>query len=178
MTMIRPEGEPTVNTEYALIVYILYLVAYVVGVTAVVGVIIAHIQVGSAHPVLASHYRFQIRTFWVGLLYLVVGAILTLVMVGFLIWAWWFILSLVRNIKGPIALNEKRPILKPTSWLFGRPARLTRRGAASPFSRAIERLRSALRLRRMRVVRSSDGARACLDRLEPAFDQGAVFEGH
>jgi uncharacterized membrane protein len=119
MTMIRPEGEPTVNTQYALIVYILYLVAYGVGITAVVGVIIAHIQVGTADPLLASHYRFQIRTFWVGVLYLFIGAVLMLVVIGFLVWIWWFIWSLVRNIKGLIALNEKRPILKPTSWLFG-----------------------------------------------------------
>jgi uncharacterized membrane protein len=120
VTVTNPQGGPPIAIDQsALVVYILYLVAYVVGVTAVVGVIIAHIQVGSADPVLASHYRFQIRTFWVGLLYLVVGGILMLVVVGFLVWAWWFIWSLVRNIKGLIALNEKRPILKPTSWLFG-----------------------------------------------------------
>ena len=93
--------------------------AYAVGITSVIGVIIAHIQVGSADPLLASHYRFQIRTFWVGLIYLVIGGILVWVLIGFLVLAWWFIWSLVRNIKGLLALDENRPIGDPTSWLFG-----------------------------------------------------------
>ena len=79
MTGPNPGPQPLIsNPQLALIVYILYLAAYVVGITAVIGVIIAHVQVGTAEPVLASHYRFQIRTFWIGLLYLVVGGILRL----------------------------------------------------------------------------------------------------
>jgi uncharacterized membrane protein len=34
--------------QLALIVYILYLVAYFTGITALIGVIIAHVQIGSA----------------------------------------------------------------------------------------------------------------------------------
>ena len=61
--------------------------------------IIAHVQVASADPLLATHYRFQIRTFWIGILYLVVGTILTVVIVGIAILFWWFVWSLVRNVK-------------------------------------------------------------------------------
>jgi uncharacterized membrane protein len=32
---------------------------------------------------------------------------------------WWFIWSLVRNVKGVLALNEGKPIQNPTSWMFG-----------------------------------------------------------
>jgi uncharacterized membrane protein len=103
----------------ALIVYILYFVAYFTGITAVIGVIIAHLQVGTADTMLASHYRFQIRTFWIGLLYLIIGAVLTLVLIGFAILLWWFIWSLIRNVKGVLALNENRPIANPASWMFG-----------------------------------------------------------
>ena len=66
-----------------------------------------------------THYRFQIRTFWIGVLYIVVGSILLFVLVGFLVFAWLFIWSLVRNIKGLLLLNENRPIRDPGSWLFG-----------------------------------------------------------
>src|SRR5262249_38257500 len=31
----------------------------------------------------------------------------------------WFIWSLVRNVKGVLALNENRPIANPSSWMFG-----------------------------------------------------------
>lgn len=114
-----PNQPVVTNPQLALVVYILYLVAYVTGITGLVGVIIAHVQVGSADPLLASHYRFQIRTFWIGLLYLVVGWVLVFILVGFLVLLWWFIWSLIRNIKGILALNENRPIANPTSWLFG-----------------------------------------------------------
>jgi uncharacterized membrane protein len=122
MTQTEPgRTQPPLVTKssMALIVYILYIAAYFVGITAIVGVIIAHVQKGTGDALLDSHYDFQIRTFWVGLLYLIVGGILMFVLVGFLIWAWWFIWSLIRNIKGILALNENRPIANPTSWLFG-----------------------------------------------------------
>jgi uncharacterized membrane protein len=120
MTMTNP-GQPTVsNTQIALVVYILYLVGYVTGgLSSVVGVIIAHIQVGNADPVLASHYRFQIRTFWIGVLYVIVGVILCFVVIGFLLLLWWFIWSIIRTIKGLLLLNENRPIANPGSWMFG-----------------------------------------------------------
>jgi uncharacterized membrane protein len=121
MTSVEPRPpQPVVsNNQLAFAVYILYFVAYFTGITAIVGVIIAHVQAGGPDPMLDSHYRFQIRTFWIGLLYIVVGSVLALVLVGFLILFWWFIWSLVRNVKGLLALNENRPIANPTSWMFG-----------------------------------------------------------
>ena len=83
----RPQQPIVSNTSMALIVYILYFVAYFVGITAIVGVIIAHVQKGSGDAVLDSHYDFQIRTFWIGILYLVVGFVLMFVLIGFLVWA-------------------------------------------------------------------------------------------
>jgi uncharacterized membrane protein len=121
MTQIDPgrTQQPVVsNTSMALIVYILYFVAYFVGITAIVGVIIAHVQKGTGDAMLESHYDFQIRTFWIGILYLVAGFVLMFVLIGFVVWAWWFIWSLIRNIKGILALNENRAIANPHSWLF------------------------------------------------------------
>lgn len=115
-----PPTPPMVsNKQMALVVYILYFISYVVGITAVIGVVIAHIEVGRADPYLRSHYQFQIRTFWIGLLYLVIGVILCLVVVGIVVLLWWFVWTLVRCIKGVLALNENRPIENPNSWLFG-----------------------------------------------------------
>lgn len=122
MTQINPDRtqSPMVsNTSMAMIVYILYFIAYFVGLTAIVGVIIAHVQKGSGDALLDSHYDFQVRTFWISILYVVVGTVLTVVLIGFLILAWAFIWSLIRNIKGILALNESRPIANPRSWLFG-----------------------------------------------------------
>jgi uncharacterized membrane protein len=115
----RPRAPIVSDTTLALIVYVLYFAAYFTGITAVVGVIVAHLQVGRGDSFLDTHYRFQIRTFWIGVLYLVVGTVLTFILIGFLVLAWWFIWSLVRNVKGVLALNQNQPISNPSSWLFG-----------------------------------------------------------
>jgi uncharacterized membrane protein len=107
------------DTQLALIVYILYFVGYFTGFTALVGVIIAHVQVGEADPLLRSHYQFQIRTFWVGVLYIAIGVLLSVIVIGIAVLFWWFVWSLVRNVKGVLALNEGKPIGSPTSWMFG-----------------------------------------------------------
>jgi uncharacterized membrane protein len=107
------------NSSMALIVYILYFVGYFTLIPFIVGVIIAHVQKGSGDPLLDSHYDFQIRTFWISVLYGIVGFVLMFILIGFLVWAWWFIWSLIRNIKGILLLNENRPVPNPKSWLFG-----------------------------------------------------------
>ena len=103
----------------ALAVYVLYCASYIFGITVIIGLIIAYVKVGDADPMLRTHYQFQIRTFWIGLLYFVVGVVLTFVLVGIVILLWWFVWSLVRIIKGLLALNERKPIANPTSWMFG-----------------------------------------------------------
>jgi uncharacterized membrane protein len=113
MTSIEPARprEPVVSdATLALIVYILYFVGYFTGITAIIG---------RNDAMLNSHFQFQIRTFWIGLLYLLAGTILAIVLIGFFVLAWWFIWSLIRNVKGILALNENKPVPDPTSWLFG-----------------------------------------------------------
>jgi uncharacterized membrane protein len=115
-----PAPRPLVsNHELVMAVYILYLVGFFTGFTALAGVIIAHMQLGRSDPISNTHFQFQIRTFWIGLLYVVVGAISAVVVVGLLILLWWFIWTLVRCIKGLLTLNAHEPIANPKSWLFG-----------------------------------------------------------
>jgi uncharacterized membrane protein len=125
MSPIEPNSTrpPVVSDrQLVLIVYLLYFAAYIFGITALIGVIIAHIRFPDVNPPLSSHYQFQIRTFWIGLLYVVVGTILAvtvLPVIGVAILIWWLIWSLVRNVKGLLMLNDNKPIQTPTSWMFG-----------------------------------------------------------
>jgi uncharacterized membrane protein len=114
-----PRPQAVSDVTLAMVVYVLYFVGYFVALTPIAGVIIAYVQYGSADPLLQSHYRFQIRTFWISVLYVVVGIVLCFVIVGIVVLLWWFIWSLVRSIKGILALNEGRPIANPASWMFG-----------------------------------------------------------
>ncbi len=113
--------KPPIISDYglALSVYVLYLLGFFTGLTAVIGLIIASMQVDRADPVSRSHFRFQIRTFWIGLLFLVVGIIGLHVAIGAVILVWWGVWTLIRCVKGLLALNAGEPIGDPESWFFG-----------------------------------------------------------
>ena len=103
----------------AFAVYVLYLLGYITGITAIIGVVIAYIQAESANAPVKSHYIFQIRTFVIGLIYFLVGLLLLHLGVGVLIILWALVWSVVRNVKGLLALNRNDPIANPKSWMFG-----------------------------------------------------------
>jgi len=120
MTLASETPRPIVSDNaLALIVYVLYCVGYFTGGLAPIGVIIAHVKVDDTDSVLRSHYQFQIRNFWIGLLYIAIGIPLSMVLIGIAVLAWWFVWSLIRIIKGIIAVNEYKPVANPGSWLFG-----------------------------------------------------------
>ncbi len=111
-----PSAETTETT--AKLVYILYLVSLAVGVTAIVGVILAYVNQGDAPPGLATHYRYQIRTFWLGLLYALVGTILSLVGIGVVILLFVVVWLVVRCAKGLRWLDRREPVTDPAAWLW------------------------------------------------------------
>lgn len=122
MSEMQPSEAPrpiVSDTAIALAIYVLYAIGYFTGISALIGVVIAHAKVEDHDPVLHTHYRFQIRTFWIGFMYLAIGSVLSLVLIGIPILLWWFVWSVIRIVKGIIAVNEYRPIANPQSWLFG-----------------------------------------------------------
>ena len=105
-------------TSTARIIYILYLVGLAFGITGLIGVIMAYVNRSDAPEWLASHYRFQIRTFWIWLLYLVVGIALSLIVIGIavLVFAavWW----IIRCAKGIKYLAREEAYPDPEGWFF------------------------------------------------------------
>ncbi|TMH96022.1 MAG: hypothetical protein E6H44_00625 [Betaproteobacteria bacterium] len=59
---------------------------------------------------LESHFRWQIRTFWFGLLWAVPGVILFVLIVGWFILAADAIWIIYRIVKGWLNLSENRPM--------------------------------------------------------------------
>lgn len=102
----------------ARIIYILYLVSLVVGVTSLVGVVMAYVNRGTAPAGLDTHYRFLIRTFWIGLLYGVVGMILSVVLIGFAVLLFTAVWMIVRCVKGMNLLAQHQPVPNPGTWLW------------------------------------------------------------
>lgn len=111
-----PQAPPRDTT--AKIVYVLYLLSLVIGITSLVGVVMAYVNVGDAPEPLRSHYRFQIRTFWIGLLYALVGAVLLLVAVGGLVLVFVAVWIVVRCVKGLKYLDRREPYPNASTWLW------------------------------------------------------------
>ena len=110
------EFAPT--TGNAKLIYILYLVGIVVGVTGIVGVVMAYLNHGQAEDWLKSHYRFQIRTFWIGALFLIIGGMLTIVVIGWFIILFWVVWLIVRSVKGMQYLERGEMHPNPMGWMF------------------------------------------------------------
>ena len=100
------------------LIYILYLAGLVVGITSIVGVVMAYMAKDDAPEWLRSHYHNHINIFWKGLLYSIIGAVLTIVLIGFLILLAALIWYIVRVVKGMQALSKGEPYPNPSGWGF------------------------------------------------------------
>jgi uncharacterized membrane protein len=109
---------PKLDTTFSMIIYALYLANFMIPFTALIGVIMAYVNKSDENNFLQSHYQFQIRTFWIGLLYLIIGGILTIILVGWLILLFYAVWLIIRCVKGFKYLNNQEPIPNPTSWMF------------------------------------------------------------
>lgn len=92
-----------------LIAYVLHLVGAIAGVPSLIGLLINYLKRGEGDPALRSHHGWMIATFWWAVLWFVVGAILTLVLVGWLIvlitWLWY----IYRHVRGLLRLIDGQP---------------------------------------------------------------------
>ncbi|MDQ7727036.1 DUF4870 domain-containing protein [Halomonas sp. SpR8] len=116
--IVSKEQRHQPDTTMAMVNYALYLASFILGFTSIIGVIIAYMYKGKGPVWLDEHYRYQIRTFWIGLVYGIVFSILTLILIGFpllLALAVWLIIRCVKGFKG---LQEHRAPSNVDSWLF------------------------------------------------------------
>lgn len=98
--------------QITLVVYILQALSFFFGLTAIVGVVINYVKKDDAAGTLyESHFDWQIRTFWWGLLWGVLGFILIFALglgliVLFAAWVW----AIYRVVKGWLKWNDSQPV--------------------------------------------------------------------
>lgn len=94
-----------------LVTYILYAVSAFVGLTAIVAIIINYIKRDDARGTLyESHFTWQIRTFWWGLLWACVGVATVWLLVGFAVLAANSLWLIYRVVRGFLAWNDAKPM--------------------------------------------------------------------
>jgi uncharacterized membrane protein len=104
-------ASPDENTAKgaAQLVYILHAIGFFIGLTWIAAIIVNYVRQDTARGTwVESHFRWQIRTFWFGLLWGVIGAITAMVFVGFVILAANYIWLIYRVIKGWLNFSERK----------------------------------------------------------------------
>lgn len=125
------QGKDTPGRGYLVVIYGLYIGSIMAVVTAPLGAVIAHVRLGRGAPWLDTHLRFQIRTFWLGLLAAGTAALLwqlagSMRLSSMYAWTFGYLFftaglawMMARCAVGLHRLMANRPIDAPKSWLFG-----------------------------------------------------------
>ncbi|HOA48444.1 MAG TPA: hypothetical protein PKJ55_03340 [Novosphingobium sp.] len=96
------------------IISLLYLSSFILGVTALIGVILAFVWKGEPHEDWEeTHYQYLINTFWIGLVGTIVGIVTMIVLVGFLVLLATVALCVVRSVLSLLKAQKREPMPNP-----------------------------------------------------------------
>lgn len=112
---MEPMQADDVRTEQAkklaTICYALYAVSCLIGITAVAAIIINYLKRDEvAGTWVASHFEWQIKTFWYALAGAIVSWILMFLLIGFPLMLAVAVWAIYRIVKGWLALYEGKPV--------------------------------------------------------------------
>ena len=93
------------------LVYIPQALGFIVGITFIAAVIVNYVKRDELTSELQrSHFRWQIRTFWYSVLWTVIGAVTSMVVVGYFILLFAVAWTLYRVIRGWLCLYDGKPM--------------------------------------------------------------------
>ncbi|MEW8185481.1 MAG: DUF4870 domain-containing protein [Candidatus Thiodiazotropha endolucinida] len=102
---IHSDREKTI----AMAVYALQALSFLFVITFLIAVIINYVKRDDVrNSWLESHYRWQIRTFWFSLLWIVIGYLTIFILIGYLVLLVIMVWLIYRIIKGWLRLSEGR----------------------------------------------------------------------
>jgi uncharacterized membrane protein len=97
--------------QLTLLVYALYALSTFTGVTAVVAIVINYVKRDDVRgTVYESHFLWQMRTFWWGLLWAVIGGATVWIGIGFVVLAANWVWLVYRIVRGFLNWNDGKPM--------------------------------------------------------------------
>ena len=94
-----------------LVIYLLQAAGLVLGITTVIAFFINYLKRDEVKgTIYESHFTWQIRTFWFGMLWMLIGYVTALVLVGYLVVLVTYIWLIYRTTKGLLRLFDGRPM--------------------------------------------------------------------
>lgn len=111
-------SDSTFELNQPTVISLLYLASCFTGISGIVGVVLAYAWRNEPKAEWeVSHYEYLIRTFWIFLIGSVVGALLVLVVIGFVILPAVAVLVIVRCVMSLLNAQRHAPMINPKSWL-------------------------------------------------------------
>ncbi len=112
---VIPQSADTQKIEsaatYTKIIYALYLASLVLGVSLIVGVIIAYVKRDDmTGTIYRSHIDSLIKIFWVSLVVAIIGYLTAFVLIGFVILFGLAIWFLIKTVTGLIKCIDGKPL--------------------------------------------------------------------
>jgi len=101
------------HRNLALLVYVLQGLGFFAGgITCVAALIVNYLKMNEVRDTwLESHFRWQLNTFWYGLLWTFVAAMFWIVLLGWLAGGVVTLWLIYRIVKGALYLNDNKPII-------------------------------------------------------------------
>jgi uncharacterized membrane protein len=97
--------------KLATICYALYAISCIIGITAIAAIIINYLKRDEvAGTWVASHFEWQIKTFWYALIGAFVSWLLMFILIGFPMLLAVGVWAIYRIVKGWLALNDGKPV--------------------------------------------------------------------
>ena len=112
------ESNIQTNTTTAKIIYIALMAGLLIPFVSIIAIIVAYVNKGDGPEYLDENYRYQIRTFWIGILYFTISYLLTFIFIGFFTLSIHFIWYVIRCAKGLKSLNKHQAPYNVNSWLL------------------------------------------------------------
>lgn len=110
----EPKNFKPSSLQLTHIIYALQAVCFVLGVTyllAIIALIINYVKLPDVQGTwLETHFRWQIRTFWLSFIWFVIGVLTTFIVIGVFILIADYIWVIYRVIKGWLYLNDRKPM--------------------------------------------------------------------
>ena len=111
-TEFTPEADKLASLKtLTTVIYGLYALSLVFGVTAIIAIVLNYIKKDEARGTwLDSHFTWQIRTFWWGVVWFVLGGLTWIIFIGGIVWGVAYVWFIYRIAKGWLNLNDNKPM--------------------------------------------------------------------
>jgi uncharacterized membrane protein len=104
------------------VIYAMQAICFVFGVTyllAIIALIINYVKLPDVQGTwLETHFRWQIRTFWFSLVWVIIGVLTIFIFIGVFILIADYLWVIYRVVKGWIYLNDRKPMSGETIFRF------------------------------------------------------------